>query len=176
MFCGFFWVLKNYLLSSAFFLLFRWWPFVKLSVNNCPLKFVGLKFNLSCLFWMFLFSMALFGTLRLFALFGLALVLALKFWIGFFLDGVGDDEIKVLLLTGWWIFNVDGFFLPLTGNVLLFERECFFVEEREARNIQIFVWFYKSNHNESVNFCFFSLTLNYLLQRRFASNYLKWSW
>lgn len=80
---------------------------------------------------------------------GLAL-LALRFWFVFFLDGVSDDEIKVLLLTEWWIFNVDGFFLPLTGNVLLFERECFFVEEREARNIQIFVWFYKSNHNELV--------------------------
>lgn len=142
MFCGF-WVLKNYLLSSAFFLLVRWWPFVKLSVNNCPLKLVGLKFNLSCLFWMFLFSMVLFGTLRLFARLELALVLALvwEIWLGVFLDGVGDDEIKVLLLTEWWIFNVDGFFLPLTGNVLLFERECFFVEEREARNIQIFVWF-----------------------------------
>lgn len=91
--------------------------------------------------------MVLFGTLRLL---GLALLLALRFGIVWFLDGVSDDEIKVLLLTEWWIFNVDGFFLPLTGNVLLFERECFFVEEREARNIQIFVWFYKSNHNELV--------------------------
>lgn len=150
MFCGFFFCSKNYLLSSAFFLLFRCGPFVKLSVNDCPLKFVGRKFNLSCLFWMFLFSMVLFGTLRSFALLELALLLALKFWFVIFLDGVSDDEIRVLLLTEWWIFNVDGFFLPLTGNVLLFERECFFVEEREARNIQIFVWFYKSNHNELV--------------------------
>lgn len=93
--------------------------------------------------------MVLFGTLRLFAILGLALLLAFKFWF-VFLDGVSEDEIKVLLLTEWWIFNVDGFFLPLTGNVLLFERECLFVEEREARNIQIFVWFYKSNHNELV--------------------------
>lgn len=141
---------ENYLLSSAFFaLLFRWWPFVKLSVNNCPLKFVGLIFNLICLFWMFLFSMVLFGTLRLFGI-TLSLLFAFGFWFVFFLDGVSDDEIKVLLLTEWWIFNVDGFFLPLTGNVLLFERECLFVEEREARNIQIFGWFYKSNHNELV--------------------------
>lgn len=81
--------------------------------------------------------MVLFGTLRLFAILELALLLALKFWFVIFLDGVSDDEIRVLLLTEWWIFNVDGFFLPLTGNVLLFERECFFVEEREARNIQI---------------------------------------
>lgn len=73
---------------------------------------------------------------------GLAcLLLALKIWFEFFLDGVSDDEIKGSLLTEWWIFNVDGFFLPLTGNELLFERECFFVEDREARNIQIVVWF-----------------------------------
>lgn len=97
--------------------------------------------------------MVLFGTLRLFALLELAelaLLIAFKFWFVFFLDGVSDDEIKVLLLTEWWIFNVDGLFLPLTGNVLLFERECFFVEEREARNIQIFCLVYKSNHNELV--------------------------
>ena len=84
--------------------------------------------------------MVLFGTLRLIGL-TFSLLFAIGFWIVIFLDGVSDDEIKVLLLTEWWIFNVDGFFLPLTGNVLLFERECLFVEEREARNIQIFVGF-----------------------------------
>lgn len=85
---------------------------------------------------MFLFSMVLLGALRAVAILELAcLLLAHKIWFEFFLDGVSDDEIKVSLLTEWWIFNVDGFFLPLTGNVLLFERECFFVvEEREARN------------------------------------------
>jgi hypothetical protein len=61
---------------------------------------------------------------------------------------VDDDEFKllfllILLVTEWWLFNVDGFVLAL-GIVLLFERECFlFEEDREAaRNIiQIFVWF-----------------------------------
>jgi hypothetical protein len=83
--------------------------------------------------------MVLFGTFRVFAT--LEFAFAIEFGIVFFFDGVGDDEIKELLLTEGWIFNVDGFFLPLTGNVLLFERECFFVEEREARNIQILFGF-----------------------------------
>lgn len=80
----------------------------------------------------------------------LVAIALLVFWFWVFLVDdccVGDDEFKVLLLTEWWIFNVDGFCLAL-GNVLLFERECFlFVEDREAaRNIQIFfVLVYKSN-------------------------------
>jgi hypothetical protein len=94
---------------------------------------------------MFLLSMVLFAcTLRL-PLVLLSVVLLTEFWLDFLVAvdedgcGVDDDEIKVLLLTEWWIFNVDGFCLPLLGNVLLFERECFlFVEDREAaRNIQI---------------------------------------
>lgn len=107
---------------------------------------------------MFLFSMVLFAcTLRLPPLVSVV-VLLLVFWLGIFLAvvedgcGVDDDEFKVLLLllllTEWWIFNVDGFCLPLLGNVLLFERECFlFEEDREeaARNIQIFL-FYLSNY------------------------------
>lgn len=98
---------------------------------------------------MFLLSMVLFATctLRLPLLSAAAAVPLLVFWFGIFLAvaedgcGVDDDEFKVLLLlTEWWIFNVDGFCLPLLGNVLLFERECFlFEEDREAaRNIQIF--------------------------------------
>lgn len=101
---------------------------------------------------MFLFSMVLFAcTLRLPLILLLSVVLLLEFWLVFLVAvvedgcGVDDDEIKVLLLTEWWIFNVDGFCLPLLGNVLLFERECFLfvVEDREAaRNIQIiFDWF-----------------------------------
>lgn len=97
---------------------------------------------------MFLFSMVLFAcTLRLPLVLSVVLLLVFWFWDLFLAvveDGCGvdDDEIKVLLLTEWWIFNVDGFCLPLLGNVLLFERECFlFEEDREAaRNIQIIVF------------------------------------
>lgn len=107
---------------------------------------------------MFLFSMVLFAcTLRL-PLVLLSVVLLTEFWLVFLVAvdedgcGVDDDEIKVLLLTEWWIFNVDGFCLPLLGNVLLFERECFlFVEDREAaRNIQIFL--IGSNYSNSFSF------------------------
>lgn len=130
---------KNYLLSRAFFaLMFRCWPFVRLSVNNCPLKFVGRIFNLICLFWIFLFSTFLFNgidfELFAFEFVSLALLwalLELRLGVAVLLleDGVSDDEIKLLFsVTEWWLVNVDGFFLPLTGNVLLFERECFFVE------------------------------------------------